>query len=205
MPDPKQVQVVAPLITGAAVPLTEPGGNAMRQEGTKKWSIRAWGLFLSSLACVTRGFLYLPPVATGQEPLPLGVGALTSIIPAQVGSFSWQPVWLFGAAWLAVGCAGLYEVAKGRAGNRIFLAMIMLMVFWAFGFLGSTLLLGSRSGWVVGFFYLVLAGYTLLFRRMRTPAPATPATVAARIRVDDDVVFYWHNGEWVEIYPEVQS
>ena len=175
----------------------------MRELTTRKWSLRAWGLLGSSVICVTRGILYLPPVANPNEALPAGIDALTKIIPAQIGNFSWQPIWLLGAVWLTVGVCGIVDIVRGIRGELVFWIMVALMLFWAFGYVGSTVLLGSRSGWAAGFIFALIAYYTYLFRRMRPALRITPDLIAGRIRVDNDIVYYLHEGEWVEVYPEV--
>lgn len=174
----------------------------VRDTFRRRWTIRAWGLFISSILCITRGVLYLPPVATGKEPLPLGIGALADLIPSDLGMFYWQPVWVLGALWFGVGVAGLVDVLRGRRGHGVFLLMVSLFVFWACGYLGATLALGSRSGWASGMLFFAIAFYTNLFRRMMPTVKITPELIRERIRVEADVVYFLHDGEWVEIYPE---
>lgn len=173
----------------------------------KRWSIRAWGLFVGSLGCVTRGILYLPPSANSHEPLPLGVDAIADTVPSSFGTWSWQPIWLFGAAWLAVGIAGIVAVIRGRRGRILFPLMVGLMACWALGFSLASVFLDSRSGWAQGAFYAVLAAYTALFARIKPAVSVTPSTVEARLRVDrgtDADQFFWlQDGRWVEIYPDV--
>lgn len=174
--------------------------------GKRRWSIRAVGLFISSFVCVTRGVLYLPPVATSSsEPLPLGIESLTTLLPRHIWAWEWQPVWLFGAMWLAVGIAGMVDVFRARRGSVLYLFMVGLLTFWAIGYAGSTVFLGSRSGWASGIVFGVIAGYTELFRRMRPSVAVTSASVEARLRIAPatERVFFLQDGEWVEIHPEV--
>lgn len=171
----------------------------MREPHGDRWTKRAWGLLISSILCVTRGVLYLPPIATGKEPLPLGIDALAALIPSGT---TWQSVWIFGALWFAVGIAGLVDVVRGRHGDAVFLLMVGLFVFWACGYLGATAFLGSRTGWASGMLFFAIAAYTNLFRRLKPTVRITPELITAKLRVDDDVVYFLHDGEWVEIFPE---
>lgn len=184
-------------------------------ERPKRWSIRAYGLLVASFACITRGVLYLPPLATGKESLPLGIDSIASVVPSSIGGLDWQPIWLFGAAWLIVGICGVGEVLRARRGEILFLLMVGLFTCWTIGFLGATLFLGSKTAWAAGAFYAVVGLNCNLFRRLKPIAPATPQSIEARLRVspadpDDppgDEVWWLQHGEqgrpeWVRIHPD---
>lgn len=173
------------------------------ERNRRHWSLRAWGLFLGAIACITRGILYLPPVASGREPLPLGVDYLTALIPREIAGWSWQPVWLLGAAWLAVGVAGLVDIVIGRMANVLFLCMVGLMVGWAIGYLAAGIVSNSYAGYATAAFYLVAAGWTEISRRITPSVRLTPALAESRLRlVNGDQAEWLHDGTWVAINPE---
>lgn len=168
----------------------------------RHWSLRAWSLLITSIICVTRGILYLPPLASGREPLPTGVDYIIAAIPRSFGSWSWQPVWLLGAAWLAVGVGGIWHVASGHRPQWSFLAAEGLMVMWAIGYAAATMFAGSKTAWAQAMLYLILAGYTEIGRRIVPTVRVTPAIVEAKLRhTPDGDLEYLHDGQWVTVRP----
>lgn len=178
----------------------------MRSEPhSHRWSLRAWGLFVSSFVCVTRGILYLPPIASSDDVLPLGISDIARLLPDRLWSWDWQPIWLFGAIWFIVGVAGFVDVFRARRGSALYTYMVALFAIWALGYIGSTVALGSPTGWAAGIVFGVIGTYTELFRRMCPIVRVTSSSVETRLRIEPaaERAFWFDDKGWVEIHPEV--
>lgn len=118
-----------------------------------------------SLLCIFVGLAY-SPASNLPANLPEFLRIATALLPSATDY--WNPVWVLGFAWLAVGLVGLVAPALHKKPELVYHIQVGLFSYWSLSYCFAWIL-GEPRGWVVGSWFAVLAGATWNFTRVDPP------------------------------------
>jgi hypothetical protein len=127
---------------------------------------RVVGLMLLALTCLRLGVAYTP-LSPQPVKLPDGLKIIVAVLPE--GGPGWQPIWVFGGAWLLLGVLCLLAVYLPRMHTVVYLASIFGASWWAGAYVASQILGGDNRAWTTATTYIVLIGFIALVGLMTRP------------------------------------
>lgn len=135
---------------------------------------RIFALFAISLYSIRFGIVYTPIV---QRPVrvPKALDFITAILPGPTDY--WQPIWLLGFIWVALGFLALAAIVRDELHNWAFILTVAYTCYWAAAYLVSQLTVDRSPGMAdtfTGSFILVGGLLVTLLGLLTRPADTSP-------------------------------
>lgn len=92
---------------------------------------RVWGLAALALFCVRFGIVYTPFLYSTRK-MPAALEYITAFLPPPRPG--WEPVWILGCVWIALGILALLAIVWQRFHNAAFVAGSSFTLYWAFAY-----------------------------------------------------------------------